>query len=110
VAGLTRSSLRLTTSFREAIINKRDTFAAHIAKYVQDGIDIDLEYPGAADIMVGGQPIGKTTDGLHYLKFLIVMKKDLGRDKCLSQHQRLTGTSEHFQSIESLRPSIASST
>jgi hypothetical protein len=57
-----------------------------------------LEYPGAADIMVGGQPIGKTTDGLHYLRFLIVMKKDLGRDKCLSQHQRLTGTSEHFQS------------
>jgi GH18 family chitinase len=48
---------------REAIINTRNTFAANIVRYVQDeGIDrinIDFEYPGAADIMVGGQPIGK---------------------------------------------------
>jgi hypothetical protein len=50
-----------------------------------DGIDIDLEYLGSADIMVGGQPIGKTTDSLHYLKFLIVMKKDLGKDNSVSR-------------------------
>jgi hypothetical protein len=31
--------------------------------------------------MVGGQPIGKTTDGLDYLKFLIVLKKALGKNK-----------------------------
>lgn len=46
---------------REAIITNRDTFAANIAKFVQDkgidGIDIDWEYPGAPDIMVGAQPI-----------------------------------------------------
>jgi hypothetical protein len=49
-----------------------------------DGIDIGLKYPGAADIMVGCQPIGKTTDGLNYLKFLIVMKKALGKDNSVS--------------------------
>jgi hypothetical protein len=73
---------------RQAIINNRDTFAANLAKFVQDekidGIDIDWEYPGAPDIMVGGQPIGKTTDGLDYLKFLIVLKKALGKDKSVS--------------------------
>jgi hypothetical protein len=73
---------------RQAIINNRDTFASNLAKFVQDegidGIDIDWEYPGAPDIMVGGQPIGKTTDGLDYLKFLIVLKKALGKDKSVS--------------------------
>jgi hypothetical protein len=73
---------------REAIITNRDTFAANLAKFVQDegidGIDIDWEYPGAPDIMVGGQPIGKTTDGLDYLKFLIVLKKALGKEKSVS--------------------------
>jgi GH18 family chitinase len=70
---------------REAVINNRDTFPANIAKHVQDeGINviyIDFEYSGAADIMIGGQPIGKTTDGLYYLKFLIVMKKAVGKDE-----------------------------
>lgn len=73
---------------RQAIINNRDIFAANLAKFVQDegidGIDINWEYPGAPDIMVGGQPIGKTTDGLDYLKFLIVLKKALGKDKSVS--------------------------
>jgi hypothetical protein len=73
---------------RQAIINNRDTFAANLAKFVQDegidGVDIDWEYPGAPDIMVGGSPIGKTTDGLDYLKFLIVLKKALGQNKSVS--------------------------
>jgi hypothetical protein len=29
--------------------------------------------------------LAKTTDGLHYLKFLIVMKEDLGKDKSVSR-------------------------
>jgi GH18 family chitinase len=68
---------------REAIINNRNTFAANLARFGQDEgidvIDIDLEYPGAADVMVGVQPLGKT-----YLKFLNVKKKALGKDKSVS--------------------------
>jgi GH18 family chitinase len=73
---------------REAIINNRNNFAANLAKFGQDegidGFDIDSNYPGAADIAVNSQPIGKTTDGLDYIKFLIVLKKAVGKDKSVS--------------------------
>jgi GH18 family chitinase len=73
---------------RQAIINNRDVFAANLAQFVKDegidGIDIDWEYPGAPDIMVGGQPIGQKTDGIDYLKFLTILKKNLGADKSVS--------------------------
>lgn len=34
--------------------------------------------------MVGGEPIGKKTDGIEYLKFLAVLKSRLGSDKSVS--------------------------
>ncbi|KAF2729337.1 glycoside hydrolase family 18 protein [Polyplosphaeria fusca] len=67
---------------RTAIINNRDTFASNIAKFLNDegidGVDIDWEYPGAPDILVGGQPIGQKGDGIAYLKFLTVLKQKVG--------------------------------
>ncbi|KAK2616535.1 hypothetical protein QQS21_000578 [Conoideocrella luteorostrata] len=93
---------------RSAIIDNRNTFAANLAKFAKDegfdGIDIDWEYPGvsiqamhpwaskrssddctqAPDILVGGKPIGQKRDGIDYLKFLTVLKKQLGPEKSVS--------------------------
>jgi LysM repeat protein len=73
---------------RQAIINNCETFATNLAQFAEDegldGIDIDWEYPGAPDILVGGQPIGKASDGLDYLKFLTVLKKKLCTKKSVS--------------------------
>ncbi|QPH01779.1 hypothetical protein C2857_005982 [Epichloe festucae Fl1] len=73
---------------RSAIINNRETFASNLAQFVQDegldGIDIDWEYPGAPDILVGGSPIGQKSDGIAYLKFLTILKEKLGKDKSVS--------------------------
>ncbi|KAF2132617.1 carbohydrate-binding module family 24 protein [Dothidotthia symphoricarpi CBS 119687] len=67
---------------RSAIINNRETFATNIAQFLNDegldGVDIDWEYPGAPDILVGGQPIGQPSDGVNYLKFLTVLKNKVG--------------------------------
>ncbi|KAJ4157870.1 hypothetical protein NW754_009520 [Fusarium falciforme] len=73
---------------RSAIIQNRETFAANLAQFVKDedidGIDIDWEYPGAPDIMVGGKPIGQKTDGLNYLRFLTVLKNKMPSGKTVS--------------------------
>ncbi|KAM7210947.1 carbohydrate-binding module family 24 protein [Rhypophila decipiens] len=73
---------------RQAILQNRELFATNLAQFVKDegldGIDIDWEYPGAPDIMVGGQPVGQKTDGVEYLKFLTVLKQKLGADKSVS--------------------------
>ena len=73
---------------RSAIIDNREVFASNLAKFVNDegidGTDIDWEYPGAPDIMVGGSPIGKKGDGLAYLKFLTTLKQKLGPNKSVS--------------------------
>ncbi|KHO00990.1 glycoside hydrolase family 18 protein [Metarhizium album ARSEF 1941] len=73
---------------RRAIIDNRATFANNLAQFVQDegidGIDIDWEYPGAPDILVGGQPIGQPSDGVNYLKFLTVLKSRMGTAKSVS--------------------------
>jgi GH18 family chitinase len=34
--------------------------------------------------LIDGQPIGKESDGLNYLKFLTVLKKNMGQDKSVS--------------------------
>ncbi|KAK1990037.1 glycoside hydrolase [Colletotrichum falcatum] len=73
---------------RRAIIDNRETFATNLAQFVKDegvdGIDIDWEYPGAPDIMVDGQPIGKARDGVAYLRFLTSLKQKLGTDNSVS--------------------------
>ncbi|KAM7198915.1 carbohydrate-binding module family 24 protein [Naviculisporaceae sp. PSN 640] len=73
---------------RQAILQNRETFATNLAQFAKDegldGIDIDWEYPGAPDILVGGQPIGQKTDGVEYLKFLTVLKQKLGSEKSVS--------------------------
>ncbi|KAK3986114.1 hypothetical protein QBC44DRAFT_373421 [Cladorrhinum sp. PSN332] len=73
---------------RQAIIDNRETFAENLARFVRDegidGIDIDWEYPGAPDIMVGDQPIGQKGDGIAYLEFLTTLKEKLGPDKLVS--------------------------
>ncbi|CAG8961706.1 hypothetical protein HYFRA_00006246 [Hymenoscyphus fraxineus] len=73
---------------RSAIITNRNLFASNLATFANeegiDGIDIDWEYPGAPDILVGGSPIGQKTDGLDYLKFLTVLKQQLGTDRSVS--------------------------
>ncbi|KAL6712340.1 hypothetical protein ACN47E_000217 [Coniothyrium glycines] len=67
---------------RNAIINNRETFATNIVQFLNDegldGVDIDWEYPGAPDIMVGGSPIGQKSDGQAYLRFLTVLKQKAG--------------------------------
>ncbi|CAF3623624.1 unnamed protein product, partial [Fusarium graminearum] len=50
----------------------RSVFAANVVKFMAkhisfDGVDIDLEYPGATD---QGIPAGDRTDGLYYYRFL----------------------------------------
>ncbi|KAL6351717.1 hypothetical protein LRP88_15008 [Fusarium phalaenopsidis] len=73
---------------RSAIIQNREAFASNLAQFVKDedidGIDIDWEYPGAPDIMVGGKPIGQKTDGLNYLRFLTVLKNKMPSGKTVS--------------------------
>ncbi|KAM5368692.1 hypothetical protein ACJZ2D_009358 [Fusarium nematophilum] len=73
---------------RSAIIQNRETFASNLVKFVKDegidGIDIDWEYPGAPDIMVGGKPIGQKSDGLNYLRFLTVLRDKMPSDKSVS--------------------------
>ncbi|KAM0329996.1 hypothetical protein ACHAQA_004165 [Verticillium albo-atrum] len=73
---------------RRAIIDNRDLFATNLAAFVKeegiDGIDIDWEYPGAPDIEVGGQVIGKETDGGDYLRFLASLRQKLGPDKIVA--------------------------
>ncbi|OBT63858.1 hypothetical protein VE03_06561, partial [Pseudogymnoascus sp. 23342-1-I1] len=73
---------------RSAIINNRETFVANIVEFVKDesidGIDIDWEYPGAPDILVGGQPIGKKTDGAFYYLFLKSLKEKIATGKSVS--------------------------
>ncbi|KAH7258056.1 hypothetical protein BKA59DRAFT_491476 [Fusarium tricinctum] len=68
-----------------AIIQNRVLFATNLAQFAKDegidGIDIDWEYPGALDIMVGGSPIGEKSDGLNYLRFLTVLREKLASDK-----------------------------
>ncbi|RYP06455.1 hypothetical protein DL766_010222 [Monosporascus sp. MC13-8B] len=72
---------------RQAIIDNREKFATNLAQFVKDegldGVDIDWEYPGAPDILVGGQPIGKPGDGVAYLRFLTTLKSKL-QDKSVS--------------------------
>ncbi|KAJ4132415.1 hypothetical protein NW754_015231 [Fusarium falciforme] len=74
---------------RSAIIQNRETFASNLAQFVKDedidGIDIDREYPGALDIMVGGKLIGQRTDGLKYLRFLTVLKDKMPSDKTITK-------------------------
>ncbi|KAH7143395.1 glycoside hydrolase family 18 protein [Dactylonectria macrodidyma] len=73
---------------RSAIIQNRETFATNLAQFAKeegiDGINIDLEYPGAPDIMVDGKPIGEKSDGLNYLRFLTVLKDKMPSDKTVS--------------------------
>ncbi|KAF7555882.1 hypothetical protein G7Z17_g1807 [Cylindrodendrum hubeiense] len=73
---------------RSAIINNREVFATNLASWANeegiDGIDIDWEYPGAPDIMVGGKPIGQKRDGLDYLRFLTVLRQKLDSNKLVS--------------------------
>ncbi|SPJ78830.1 uncharacterized protein FTOL_07221 [Fusarium torulosum] len=73
---------------RNAIITNRETFATNLAKFAKDegldGVDIDWEYPGAEDIMVGGSPIGAKTDGVNYLRFLTTLREKLESDMSLS--------------------------
>ncbi|EHK96459.1 putative Killer toxin subunits alpha/beta [Glarea lozoyensis 74030] len=73
---------------RSAIISNRNLFASNLATFAKtegiDGIDIDWEYPGAPDILVGGEPIGKKTDGLDYLKFLTILKQQAGTSLSVS--------------------------
>ncbi|RYP12509.1 hypothetical protein DL766_009948 [Monosporascus sp. MC13-8B] len=68
-------------SYTQAIIDNRKKFATNLAQFVKnkglDGVDIDWEYPGAPDILIGGQPIGKPGDGVAYLRFLITLKSKL---------------------------------
>ncbi|KAI1804250.1 carbohydrate-binding module family 24 protein [Daldinia bambusicola] len=68
---------------RQAIIDKPETFSTNVADFVNnqglDGVDFDWEYPGAPDILVNGQPIGKKGDGAAYLKFLTTLKNKLGK-------------------------------
>lgn len=64
----------------------RETLAKNIAKFINDnnldGVDIDWEYPGATDIP-GTPPGNPKTEGLDYLKFLVVLK-DLLPNKSVS--------------------------
>ncbi|EKJ70067.1 hypothetical protein FPSE_09760 [Fusarium pseudograminearum CS3096] len=73
---------------RNAIITNRETFATNLVKFAKDegldGVDIDWEYPGAEDILVGGSPIGAKTDGVNYLRFLTTLREKLGSDMSLS--------------------------
>ncbi|KAB5562953.1 glycoside hydrolase family 18 protein [Coniochaeta sp. 2T2.1] len=66
---------------RQAIIANCETFATNMAKFVEDeridGVDIDWEYPGAPDILVGGVHIGQPGDGVAYLRFLTTLKAKL---------------------------------
>ncbi|KAF4450549.1 glycoside hydrolase family 18 protein [Fusarium austroafricanum] len=73
---------------RSAIIANRELFAANLAKFAEeediDGIDIDWEYPGATDILAGGNAIGAKSDGLNYLRFLTVLRDKLSSGKSVS--------------------------
>lgn len=45
---------------------------------------LTLRQSQATDIYVGGQPIGKLTDGNDYLNFLTVLKQKLGPNKLVA--------------------------
>lgn len=64
----------------------RERFTTNLAKFAKDnglsGVDIDWEYPGAADIP--GIPAGQKDDGKNYLAMLKLLKSKLDSGMTLS--------------------------